>query len=219
MCGGTSARAAVTASGAGRVCDERSVVRFAPLGCIKGPSGVGNTEIPAKERKVLPMRSDILAITSAVSLLTAVSAFAQESFIWTHNADREQIRHFEVTPLGTLFVSTDDGVATLDQATGEVIWSRRDIKGCEPKESTQCNFLGKKNTTFSTIQIRTSAFFRWVVFESLMHGNALRWKGMPSSTSKPAPPFGTLSTSPSRKQGFSVHSVVGPIHAGWRSKG
>ena len=61
------------------------------------------------------------------------------------------IQHFEVTPLGTLFVSTDDGVATLDQETGEVIWSRRDIKGCKPKESTQCNFLGKKNTTFSTI--------------------------------------------------------------------
>ena len=45
--GCTSARAEVTASGAGRVCDEESFVGSAALGCIKVPSGAGKTEIPA----------------------------------------------------------------------------------------------------------------------------------------------------------------------------
>ena len=45
--GRTSARAEVTASGAGRLCDEENLVRSAALGCIKGPSGAGKTEIPA----------------------------------------------------------------------------------------------------------------------------------------------------------------------------
>ena len=46
--GRTSARAEVTASGAGRWCDEQNFVRSAALGCITKPSGAGKTEIPAK---------------------------------------------------------------------------------------------------------------------------------------------------------------------------
>ena len=45
--GCTSGRAEVTASGAGRLCDEQSFERSAALGCIKGPSEAGKTEIPA----------------------------------------------------------------------------------------------------------------------------------------------------------------------------
>ena len=44
--GCTSGRAEVTASGAGRLCDEQSFERSAALGCIKGPSEAGKTEIP-----------------------------------------------------------------------------------------------------------------------------------------------------------------------------
>ena len=43
-----SARAEVTASGAGRLCDEQSFVHSAALGCIKVPSGAGKTEILVK---------------------------------------------------------------------------------------------------------------------------------------------------------------------------
>ena len=35
----------LTASGAGRLCDEQNFVRSAALGCIKVPSGAGKTEI------------------------------------------------------------------------------------------------------------------------------------------------------------------------------
>ena len=45
--GRTSARAEVTASGAGRMCDDKSFVRSAALRVYKGPSGAGKTEIPA----------------------------------------------------------------------------------------------------------------------------------------------------------------------------
>ena len=44
--GRTSARAEVTASGAGRMCDDKSFVRSAALRVYKGPSGAGKTEIP-----------------------------------------------------------------------------------------------------------------------------------------------------------------------------
>ncbi len=46
--GRTSARADVTASGAGLLRDEQRFVRSAALGCIKVPSGAGKTEILAK---------------------------------------------------------------------------------------------------------------------------------------------------------------------------
>ncbi len=32
------------------MCDEQSFVRSAALGCIKGPSGAGKTEIPANNK-------------------------------------------------------------------------------------------------------------------------------------------------------------------------
>ena len=41
-----SGRAEVTASGAGRLCDEGSFVASAALGCIKVPFGAGKTETP-----------------------------------------------------------------------------------------------------------------------------------------------------------------------------
>ena len=47
--GRTSARAEVTASGAGRLCDEENFVRSAALECIKVPSGAGKTDIPAEK--------------------------------------------------------------------------------------------------------------------------------------------------------------------------
>ena len=39
-------RAEVTASEAGRLCDEETLVRSAARGCIKKPSGAGKMEIP-----------------------------------------------------------------------------------------------------------------------------------------------------------------------------
>ena len=46
--GSTSAWAEVTASGAGRLCDEKNFVRSAALGCIKVASGASKSEIPDK---------------------------------------------------------------------------------------------------------------------------------------------------------------------------
>ena len=42
-------RAEVTASGAGRLCDEESFVGSTALGCIEVPSGAGKSENPGKE--------------------------------------------------------------------------------------------------------------------------------------------------------------------------
>ena len=49
--GSTSPRAAVTASGAGRLCNEQNFGRSAALGCIKVPSGAGEMEIPVMSAK------------------------------------------------------------------------------------------------------------------------------------------------------------------------
>ena len=43
--GRTSARAEVTVSGAGRLCDKETLVRSAARGCIKKPSGAGKMGI------------------------------------------------------------------------------------------------------------------------------------------------------------------------------
>ncbi len=45
----------MTASGAGRLCDEENVVRSAARGCIKKPSWAGKMEIPVKMREVMPL--------------------------------------------------------------------------------------------------------------------------------------------------------------------
>jgi outer membrane protein assembly factor BamB len=58
-------------------------------------------------------------------------AFGQEATVWEYDTDLSaEIGHFEITPLGSIFVGRPDRAVALDQYTGEVIWERLDIRGC-----------------------------------------------------------------------------------------
>ncbi len=95
----------------------------------------------------------ILVVIAAVSVIGSAAAFEQESVLWKYGRVGKKIGHFEVTPLGSVLVSTDDLIAALDEDTGDLIWVREDIKGCEPDQhnAVRCNFLGRRSTTFSAI--------------------------------------------------------------------
>ena len=69
--GRTSARAEVTASGAGRWCDEQNFVRSAALGCITKPSGAGKTEIPVKYPAARDAIDPMLPVTTSNNSLVA----------------------------------------------------------------------------------------------------------------------------------------------------
>lgn len=87
----------------------------------------------------------------------------RNSVLWNHTVVGEEFGHFEVTPLGSVFVSTVARVAALDADTGEVIWERKDIRRCgeDDKDGTiRCNFLGKRNTRFSAIANTNFGLFR-----------------------------------------------------------
>ena len=103
----------------------------------------------------------IVAIATIVLLAPGPSSGAnsasgdwRDAALWTHMTGGEKIRHFEVTPLGSVFVSTDARVAALDPDTGDVIWEREDIRRCGTDDydgTVRCNFLGKGETRFSAI--------------------------------------------------------------------
>lgn len=68
------------------------------------------------------------AVVAAVSLLAAaLGAEAQDSRLWRHNTT-EDINFFLVTPVGNLVVGTKDGIEALDPETGEIRWSRNDVR-------------------------------------------------------------------------------------------
>ena len=60
------------------------------------------------------------------------TVFGQETTLWEYNAGLTPIGHFEVTPLGSIFVGRPDRTVALDQYTGQVLWERDDIQGCSP---------------------------------------------------------------------------------------
>ncbi len=79
----------------------------------------------------------------------------RNSVLWNHVIAGEKFDHFEVTPLGSVFVSTDARVGALDADTGDLIWQREDIRRCgeDAEDGTiRCNFLDKPNTVFSAIE-------------------------------------------------------------------
>ena len=95
----------------------------------------------------------LLAPGATIGVDTAKEQW-RNSVLWTHVTGGEEIGHFEVTPLGSLFVSTDGRVAALGADTGDVIWEREDISRCRTnsEDSTvRCEFLDGGNARFSAI--------------------------------------------------------------------
>ncbi len=72
-------------------------------------------------------------ITAVIVVGCVPSAFAQDIPLWEYEAESGAVGHFEVTPLGSLFVGLAGRVVVLDGETGELLWERTDIHGCSPR--------------------------------------------------------------------------------------
>jgi len=78
------------------------------------------------------MKKHILTCALAMCVFLP-TVFGQETTLWEYNTGLAQIGHFEVTPLGSIFVGLPDRVVMLDQYTGEALWERDDIRECQPR--------------------------------------------------------------------------------------
>ena len=79
------------------------------------------------------MLKNISAGTVTLSVIVSSAAFGQETTLWEYDAGGAVIGHFEVTPLGSIFVGRGDRAVVLDQDTGEAIWDRADIQRCRQR--------------------------------------------------------------------------------------
>ncbi len=73
-------------------------------------------------------------LTCALALFMFLpTVFGQETTLWEYNIGLTRIGHFEITPLGSVFVGRPDRTVVLDQYTGQTLWERDDIQGCKPR--------------------------------------------------------------------------------------
>jgi len=87
----------------------------------------------------------------------------RDSVLWNHVIAGEKFGHFEVTPLGSVFVSTDARVGALDADTGDLIWEREDIRRCreDAEDGTiRCDFLDNARTVFAAIKHTNLGIFK-----------------------------------------------------------
>ena len=101
------------------------------------------------------------------------TVFAQETTVWEYNTGLTRIGHFEVTPLGSIFVGRPDRAVALDQFTGQALWERDDIQGCKSRAddpetavneadgTIRCQVRGmeSRGTFGSDVDFRTGARF------------------------------------------------------------
>lgn len=108
----------------------------------------------SKRKAIAGIATIMLLAPGSSSGLDSASADWRDAVLWTHMTGGEKIGHFEITPVGSVFVSTNDRVAALDPDTGDSIWEREDIRRCgtDNEDGTiRCRFLGEGNTRFSAI--------------------------------------------------------------------
>jgi len=85
-----------------------------------------------------------------VFILTGFSGShaAQElSPLWAYES-QDKIEYFEVTPSGDLFVSSKSEIALVSAKTGEVAWSRDDIRDCKRSSSPYVGGTGPIRSPF-----------------------------------------------------------------------
>lgn len=78
-------------------------------------------------------RPPTLLLTGVCLALAASPLVAQErgSLLWRYEADGD-IGFYEVSPLGTLIVSSDNRTVALEPSSGEIVWSSEELRDCRP---------------------------------------------------------------------------------------
>ncbi len=69
----------------------------------------------------------VLSILSAWLLISSVPVTTQDTSLWRYTTT-EKIEFYRISPLGDLVVGTKREIVALDPETGEVDWTRRNIR-------------------------------------------------------------------------------------------
>ena len=108
----------------------------------------------SRSKAIAGIATIVLLAPGAMRGVDSAAEQWRNSALWNHVSVGSQIGHFEVTPLGSVFVSTDVRVAALDADTGDLIWECEDISRCGMNDedgTIRCNFLGKGKTWYAAI--------------------------------------------------------------------
>ena len=84
----------------------------------------------------------VLILTGFSGSYAAQESTPQQSLLWTYES-RDNIEHFQLTPSGDLLVSSKSKIALVSAETGEVVWSRDDIRDCKGSSTIKCRYLEK----------------------------------------------------------------------------
>ena len=76
----------------------------------------------------------IFILTGFSGSYAAQEATPQQSLLWTYES-QNNVEYFQPTPSGDLFVSSKSEMALVNARTGEVVWSRNDIRDCKRSSS------------------------------------------------------------------------------------
>jgi len=114
----------------------------------------------------------IFILTGFSGSYAAQESTPQQSPLWTYQF-RDNVEYFQPTPSGDLFVSSKSEMALVNAKTGEVVWSRNDIRDCKRSSSVErwvssskseeeigkCRYLNKGGSKFILLSNTPYALF------------------------------------------------------------
>ncbi len=84
----------------------------------------------------------VLILTGFSGSYAAQESTPQQSLLWTYES-QDNIEFFDLTPSGDMLVSSKSKIALVSAETGEVAWSRDDIRDCKGSSTIICRYLEK----------------------------------------------------------------------------
>jgi len=109
----------------------------------------------------------IFILTGFSGSYAAQESTPQQSPLWTYDS-RDNVEYYKPLPSGDLLVSSKSEIALLGAKTGEVVWSRNDIRDCKTpwwwssnseEELVECRYLNKGGSEFILLSNTPYALF------------------------------------------------------------
>jgi outer membrane protein assembly factor BamB len=94
-----------------------------------------------------PIVRFVLAAIAALAIAAGAGAPARAEVLWTLTTGKEIVFQ-RLTPLGSLLVSTDEGLMGVDAATGKAVWTRGDVVKLK-----ECNYDEISGTSFGLLDL------------------------------------------------------------------
>ena len=84
----------------------------------------------------------VFILTGFSGSYAAQESTPQQSLLWTYES-QNNVEYYKPLPSGDLLVSSKSEIALLGAKTGEVVWSRNDIRDCKGSSTIKCRYLEK----------------------------------------------------------------------------